>query len=167
MPLCSKGGLCFVFLTLRCVPKPFPLCHSMVGQICTVSNGPVYAPSVHSLQVPRRGDPGFLSSVFSSGRHKAADEDATVINDHAGGARHQVWPECPLGWNLWKTGDLRNGEAGTGLMNRPQRHHRDGDPDLCLLITAVLCLFVTSLPTVLPTCTLAPGCVSSPLSNAS
>lgn len=78
----------------------------------------------------------------------------------------QEWPECPLGWHLWKTGGLRNGEAGSGLLNRPHRHHKDGDPDLCLLIIAV-CLFVTSLPTVLPTCTLGPGCVSSPLSNVS
>lgn len=46
-------------------------------------------------------------------------------------------------------------------MDRPHRYHRDGDPDLCLLITAVLCLFVTSLPTVLPTRTFVPGCVSS------
>lgn len=72
----------------RCVPKPFPLRHPTAGQIWTFSNGPVYFPSVHSLPVPRRGDPGFLSSVFSSGRHEAEDEDATVINDHAGGARH-------------------------------------------------------------------------------
>lgn len=78
----------------------------------------------------------------------------------------QVWPECLLGWHLWKTGGLRNGEAGSGLLNRLHRHHRDGDPDLCLLITAVLCLFVTSLLTVLPTRTLGPGCVSS-LSNVS
>lgn len=40
------GGLCFVSPTLKCVPKPFPLCHPTAGQIWILSNCPVYFLSV-------------------------------------------------------------------------------------------------------------------------
>lgn len=68
------------------------------------------------------------------------------------------------GWHLWKTGDLRNGKARLGLLNR---YHIYGTLICVLLITAVLCLFVTSFLTVLPTLTSVIGCVSHPLSNVS
>lgn len=82
---------------------PFPLRHTKAGQILTFSNGPVYFPSVLYLQLPRRGEPGFLSYVFSSRRHKAEEGDAAGRNDGAGIVRElrealgkQMWPERPL-----------------------------------------------------------------------
>lgn len=88
MPLCSNRGALLCAPNTEMCPQTIPTTPPNGRPNLDIQQCPVYFPSVHSLQVPRRGDPVFLSSVFSSGRHKAEDEDATVINDNAGGTRH-------------------------------------------------------------------------------
>lgn len=125
------------------------------------------------LRYPLTGDLRLFSSVVSS--QKAQNGEWRCLCDKWPCRYHgrivygtrtigMVKVTSVWGWHLWKTEDLRNGKARLGLLNR---YHIYGTLICVLLITAVLCLFVTSFLPVLPTLASVIGCVSYPLSNVS